>query len=136
MTAARERWTVEDHLGAAPPEHVALYRAVEALVHACGPVTVSPSRTTITFKGPRRGFLGARPTTRGVQGYLDLTRSLVGDPRIRSAAPYTGRLWVNQYRLTSPADLDDVFAGWVAEAYRVGCGDHLNGPRVHGTGPA
>jgi hypothetical protein len=122
---ARGRWTVEDHLLGALPEHVDLYRAVEAAIHACGPVTVSPSKTTITFKGVRRGFMGARPTRRGVQGYLDLTRSLVGDPRILSSAPYTARLHVNQYRLTTLADLDETFLAWVREAYRVGEGDHL-----------
>lgn len=119
------RWTVEDHLSGAPPEHVELFRALEAVIHACGPVTVSPSKSTITFKGARRGFIGARPTRRGVQGYLDLTRSLVGDPRILSSTPYTARLHVNQYRLTSPADLDETFVGWVHEGYRVGQGDHL-----------
>ena len=118
-------WTVEDHLRDAPAEHVKLYRAIEAAIRACGPVTVSPSKTTITFKGARRGFIGARPTRRGVQGYLDLTRSLVGDRRILSSSPYTGRLHVNQYRLTDLADFDETFIGWVREAYLVGQGEHL-----------
>lgn len=118
-------WTVEDHLDGAPPEHVELYRALEAVIHDCGPVTVSASKTTVTFKGTRRGFIGARPTSRGVQGYLDLTRSLVGDRRILRSTPYTARLHVNQYRLTSLADLDDTFVAWVQEGYRVGQGAHL-----------
>lgn len=125
MPDAHGSWTVEDHLRDAPAEHVQLYRAVEAAIHDCGPVTVSPSKTTITFKGRRRGFIGARPTRRGVQGYLDLTRSLVGDDRILSSSPYTNRLRVNQYRLTTLADLDDTFTAWIHEAYRVGQGDHL-----------
>ncbi|NJC73508.1 hypothetical protein HC031_27840 [Planosporangium thailandense] len=127
MPDADGRWTVEDHLRGAPVEYVELYRAVEAAIHACGPVIVSPSKTTITFKGSRRGFVGARPTRRGVRGYLDLTRSLVGDRRILSSSPYTGRLHVNQYRLTTLADLDDTFISWLQEAYRVGQGDHLHG---------
>jgi Domain of unknown function (DUF5655) len=127
MPDAAGRWTVEDHLRDAPAGSVALYRAVERAVHACGPVEVSPARTTITFKGSRRGFAGARPTRDGVRGYLDLTRSLAGDFRILRSSPYTSRLHVNQYRLTSPADLDDTFLGWIREAYRVGQGDHLRG---------
>ena len=126
MPDAEGRWTVEDHLRDAPQESVALYRAVEAAIRACGPVVLSPARTTITFKGPRRGFAGARPTRQGVRGYLDLTRSLAGDPRILSSSPYTGRLHVNQYRLTSPADLDETFLGWLEEAYGVGQGEHLH----------
>ncbi len=118
-------WTVEDHLAGAPPEHVALYRQVEALVHAQGPVVVSVSKTTITFKGRRRGFAGARPTRRGVRGYLDLMRPVDDDPRITNVTPYTARLFVHQYLLRSPDDVDATFEAWVHEAYRVGEGDHL-----------
>ncbi len=121
----QKAWTVEDHLREASPEHVSLYHAVAALIAEHGPVTLSVSKTTITFKGIRRGFAGARPTKHGVEGYLDLTRSLAGDPRIRRASPYTKRLFVNHYRVASEADLDATFRGWVAEAYAVGRGDHL-----------
>jgi hypothetical protein len=127
MSDAKPAWTVADHLRDAPPEHVELYRAVERLLLGCGDVTVSVAKTTITFKGRRRGFAGAKPTARGVTGYLDLTRSLAGDRRIRSASPYTKRLYVNHYLLSSPADLDDTFRAWAHEAYRVGEGDHLAG---------
>ena len=51
-------WTVEDHLRDADPAHVALYRRVEALILGQGDVEVSVSKTTITFKGRRRGFAG------------------------------------------------------------------------------
>jgi hypothetical protein len=118
-------WTVEDHLRDASPEHVALYHAVAALILEQGPVTLSVAKTTITFKGVRRGFAGARPTKHGVEGYLDLQRPLLGDPRIRNSSPYTKRLFVNHYRVASEADLDDTFRGWIAEAYAVGRGDHL-----------
>ncbi len=119
-------WTVEDHLEGADPVHVALYRQVEALVLGQGPGEVSVSKTTITFKGRRRGFAGARPTRTGVRGYLDLMR-VVEDPRITNVTPYTSRLFVHQYRLTGPQDVDETFARWVHEAYRVGEGDHLLG---------
>jgi hypothetical protein len=118
-------WTVEDHLRGQEQRWVDLFRAVEAAILACGPVTHAVSRTTITFKGTRRGFAGARPTPRGVDGYLDLMRPLSGDPRIRRSEPYTGRLHVNHYRLTAPEQLDDTFRDWLAEAYAVGQGAHL-----------
>ena len=118
-------WTVDDHLRGHSGEHVALYDAVAAIFCGFGPTTLSVAKTTITFKGSRRGFAGARPTKNGVEGYLDLTRSLVGDPRIKRASPYTKRLFVNIYRVATPADLDETFIGWAREAFAVGQGEHL-----------
>jgi hypothetical protein len=120
----RDEWTVEDHLRGKPPGSVALYRRFVELVEACGPVNYAVAKTTITFKGSRRGFAGAKPTPRGLAGYLDLQR-LVEDPRILSASPYTKRLYVHQFRITAPEELDDEFAGWLREAYAVGQGHHL-----------
>lgn len=63
--------------------------------------------------------------------YLDLQRR-VDDPRITRSSPYTGRLYVHQFRIRAPGELDDEFAGWIHEAYQVGNGAHL-GPRPHPT---
>ncbi|MEV0560474.1 hypothetical protein [Dactylosporangium sp. NPDC050588] len=41
------------------------------------------------------------------------------------ASPYTKRLFVHQFRIGDRGQLDDAFAGWVAEAYEVGQGGHL-----------
>ncbi|HEY6746081.1 MAG TPA: DUF5655 domain-containing protein [Mycobacteriales bacterium] len=117
-------WTVEDHLRDQPAASVALYREFVRLVEACGPFSYAVAKTTITFKGSRRGFAGARPTARGLAGYLDLQRA-VGDPRIRSVSAYTKRLYVHQFRIGSADELDAEFAGWVREAYAVGAGAHL-----------
>lgn len=117
-------WTVEDHLRGKPDASVALWRRFVALVEACGPFEFSPAKTTVTFKGVRRGFAGARPTATGVDGYLDLQRE-VRDPRIRTSSPYTKRLFVHQFRVAAPEQLDEEFAGWVREAYAVGAGAHL-----------
>ncbi len=126
MVAMDERvWTVDDHLRDADPAHVELWRAFAALVESTGPVTYAVAKTTITFKGPRRGFAGARPTRRGVDGYLDTMRPLDGDPRILRSSPYLTRLYVNHFRISTLADLDDTFAGWVREASAVGAGAHL-----------
>jgi hypothetical protein len=108
-------WTVQDHLRDKPPGCVALYQRFVELVGACGPFTYAVAKTTITFKGGRRGFAGARPTMYGLAGYLDLQRTLE-DPRILSAAPYTKRLFVHHFRVSSRDQLDDEFAGWVREA--------------------
>jgi Domain of unknown function (DUF5655) len=117
-------WTVEDHLAGTPESSVALYREFVRLVEACGPFTYAVSKTSITFKGSRRGFAGARPDAAGLRGYLDLQRS-VEDPRITNVSPYTKRLFVHHFRIRSPDEMDDRFAAWIAEAYAVGAGAHL-----------
>ena len=104
---------------------MALYRRFVEMLAECGPFSYSVTKTTITFKGGRRGFAGARPTRRGLSVYLDLQR-VIEDRRVISAAPYTRRLFVHQIRLTAPEDLDEGFRGWVREAYAVGQGAHLS----------
>jgi len=119
-------WTVEDHLRDKPQASIAMFDRFVELVRNCGDVSVAPTKTTITFKGARRGFAGARPTETGLDVYLDLQRQ-ERDPRIRQVSPYTKKLFVHHLRLTSIDELDDEFAGWVREAYAVGRGDHLRG---------
>jgi hypothetical protein len=119
-----QQWTIEDHLRDKPPVSVALYLRFVQLVAECGPFSYAVARTTITFKGSRRGFAGARPTTRGLAAYLDLTRQ-VTDPRIIRSSPYTKRLFTHQVRLTRLEELDDSFAALIREAYAVGAGAHL-----------
>ena len=120
-------WTVEDHLAGQPESSVALYRQFVRLVEACGPFSYTVSKTSITFKGRRRGFAGARPDAHGVRGYLDLQRA-VEDQRITNVSPYTKRLFVHHFRIRSAEEMDEDFAGWVREAYAVGAGDHLAHP--------
>ncbi len=117
-------WTVEDHLRGKPSFVVELYKRFVQLVESCGPAVLSVSKTAISFKGSRRGFAGAKPTNRSLDGYLDLQRRVV-DPRIRRADPYTKRLFVHHFRVASPDELDDEFGGWIREAYEVGQGGHL-----------
>jgi len=119
-----EDWTVADHLAGKPDEIAALYRRFIALVEECGPFTYRVTKTAITVKGTRRGFAGAKPTARSLDGYFDLQREL-RDPRIQRASPYTSRLFVHHFRVISPDQLDDEFAGWIREAYDVGAGAHI-----------
>jgi hypothetical protein len=117
-------WTVDDHLRGRGPAVIRLYERFVELITACGPFEVSVAKTAITFKGSRRGFAGAKPKDQWLDGYLDLQRQLK-DPRILRASPYTKRLFVHQFRVTAPDQLDEEFAGWVREAYEVGEGRHL-----------
>ena len=103
---APEEWTVERHLERGSPEVVVLYRAFVDLISACGPFSYSVSKTAITMKGSRRGFVGAKLRPRSLDGYLDLQRQ-VSDPRILRSSPYTSRLFVHQFRITRLEELDD-----------------------------
>jgi hypothetical protein len=121
-----ETWTVEDHLRGKPAVAVDLYRRFVRLVEACGPFEYSPTRRQIGFQ-LRRIFAGVKLTDRGLEGYLDIARK-IDSPRFRDAAPYTKRLFVHHFRISSPEELDDEFAGWVRESYAVGEGKHLEQP--------
>lgn len=120
-----DNWSVERHLTDKPMNVIDVYEHFVELVSACGPFTYSVTKTAIAFKGSHRGFAGAKPRNFSLDGFLDLQRE-VHDARFRRVSPYTKRLFVHHFRITSPKQLDDSFAGWVDEAYQVGCGAHLD----------
>jgi hypothetical protein len=118
-------WTINRHLEAGSDRGRDLFRRFVELVAACGEYTTAVAKTTITFKGPRRGFAGARPVGDRLQGYFDVTYR-VDDPRIRSVSPYQKDLFVHHFRVESPEQLDEEFGRWIADAYdQVGCGSRL-----------
>lgn len=127
MTGMSDDWTVERHLKDKPAEVIALYHRFIELATACGPFTYAVAKTAITLKGSRRGFAGAGLGMKSLDGYFDLQRQVTG-PQIRRSAPYTKRLFVHHFRVTGLDQLDDTFAGWIAEAYEVGQGAHLTRP--------
>jgi hypothetical protein len=119
-----KRYTLDDHLGDKDERVIDLYRRLVSIVERCGPFEYAVAKTAITFKGSRRGFAGAKPRKERLDGYFDLTRR-VEDPRILRSSPYTNRLFVHQFRITDPDQLDETFASWICEAYEVGQGTHL-----------
>jgi hypothetical protein len=117
-------WTVERHLVGRTQGVRDLYGAFVRALAMCGPFEVSVSKTAIAFKGARRGFAGVTPTAPGLRGFIDLQRR-VDSPRFSRVSPYTSRLFVHRFRLTSLDALDDEFTSWLLEAYAVGAGAHL-----------
>ena len=116
---ASPEWTVERHLEAGSDEGRALWHRFADLVAGCGEHSLSVAKTTVTFKGSKRGFAGARPKGDELIGYFDITYR-VDDPRIRTVSPYQKDLFVHHFRISS---IDDEFAGWIRDAYeQVGCG--------------
>jgi hypothetical protein len=119
-----DEWSVERHLTGASDTVVDLYRRFIELAERCGPFDYSVSKSAIVLKGTRRGFAGLRPRARSLAGFLDLQRPLT-DPRVSRSDPYTKRLFVVHFSVTRIEELDDEFAGWIAEAYAVGAGVHV-----------
>ncbi len=101
-------WTIERHLRDKPARVVALHYRFIALAEACGPFDYAVAKTAVSLKGSRRGFAGAVPTAKALDGHFDLQRQ-VADPRIRRSSPYTRRLFVHHFRVTSLNELDDDF---------------------------
>ena len=115
-------WTVEDHLDGADEQALELYRRFVAVVEAGGEFDFAPTRRQIGLRGARRIFAGVRLTKRGLEGYLDLPRT-VNSPRFRNVSSYTKKLSVHHFALERPEELDEEFAGWIRESYAVGRGE-------------
>lgn len=115
-------WTVEEHLADRPPASLRLYERFVERLRELGPLELAPTKNQIGLQ-TNRIFAGVRVTDRGLEGYVDLPRK-VESSRFRHVAPYTKRLWVHHFTLTSEGELDDEFAGWLSESYEVGWGTH------------
>jgi hypothetical protein len=122
-----DEWAIEQHLAGRSQIIVDLYDRFVELISDCGPFTYRVTKTAIAFKGTHRGFAGAKPKKTSLDGFLDLQRAVVDDRFLR-VSPYTKRLFVHQFRITSIAQMDNAFAQWVQEAYLVGTGAHRAAP--------
>jgi hypothetical protein len=119
-----QTWSVEELLRDLPSASLTLYHHFVALMTACGPFDYAVTKQNIGFRGSRRIFAGVLPSADGLHGYLDLTHP-VDDSRFARVSPYTKRLFVHTFHITSEAQLDQEWAAWVCEAYAVGQGHHL-----------
>ena len=119
----RELHSLEEHLGRVGPEVQELYRRFEALVRRCGPVTVLPEKTRIAFQ-VRMSFAAVSLRKRWMDGHVVLARRLE-HPRFRRIETFSPRNHLHAFRIGALEELDDVVAGWLAEAYEVGAQRHL-----------
>ena len=116
------RYYVEDHLDAASSAARRIYDAFVARLAECGPFELAPTRRQIGLRGSKRIFAGVSFKGDQLSGYLDLPRR-VSSPRFRNVSDYTHQLWVHHFTITTVDELDDEFAGWMAESlrHRPGC---------------
>jgi hypothetical protein len=119
---------LDDHfVGTVPTVRASFDRAL-AVVRRLGPVTVLPEKTRIALH-VRMSFAAFMPRVRWLDGHLVLARRL-DSSRFRRVETYSPRNVLHAFRLTEPDEVDDEFAGWLAEAYEVGRQRHLRGAPV------
>jgi hypothetical protein len=114
---------LDAHLAHTSPVVRATVDAIVDAVRALGPVDILPQRTRIALH-VRMSFAVLVPRSRWLDGHLVLARR-VDSTRFRRIEVYSPRNVVHSFRLSSPAEVDDQFRAWLAEAYRVGRQEHL-----------
>lgn len=76
----------------------------------------------------RMSFAAFMPRRSWLNGHLVLARR-IDSPRFGKVEVYSPRNVLHAFRLNSPDQVDDEFASWLIEAYRVGEQRHLQQPR-------
>lgn len=115
---------LDRHFEGTAPNVRATFDRIVAVVADLGPVSVLPERTRIALF-VRMSFAAFMPRTHWLDGHLVLARR-IGSPRFRRIDEYSPRNIAHAFRLTSPADVDREFTGWLVEAHRVGEQRHLD----------
>jgi uncharacterized protein DUF5655 len=121
---------LDRHFVGASPDVRETFDRVRAVVEAMGPVTVLSEKTRIALH-VRMSFAAFMPRKRWLDGHLVLARR-IDSPRFRRIEEYSPRNVLHAFRITSTADVDPEFKGWLAEAYAVGEQRHLKGHRASG----
>jgi hypothetical protein len=109
---------LDGHFAGKAPVVRATFDRLLVLVQALGPVSVLPEKTRIALH-VRMSFAALMPRRRWLDGHLVLARA-VDSARWRLVQTYSPRNVLHAFRLASPEEIDDEFAGWLAEAYEVG----------------
>jgi hypothetical protein len=113
--------SVDEHLARVPPPIQDLYRRFERLVLSTGPgIEVVPVKTRIALM-VRMRFAGCVLQQRAIRIGLILPRRM-DSSRIVRHETYGRPTPVGHYlKVQASSELDDELAGWVAEAYELGC---------------
>ena len=117
---------LDQHFAGASPQVRAAFDAALAAVSAVGPVQVLAEKTRIALQ-VRMSFAAFMPRRRWLNGHLVLARR-IDSPRFLRIDALSPRNVVHAFRLTGPADVDQEFTAWLAEAYEVGAQRHLRRP--------
>lgn len=114
---------LDTHFAGVEPNVRATFDRVLDVVAELGPVTVLPEKTRIALH-VRMSFAAFMPRKRWLNGHLVLARRAESE-RFRRVEEFSPRNVLHAFRLTTPDEVDEEFATWLAESYRVGRQDHL-----------
>jgi Domain of unknown function (DUF5655) len=117
---------LDQHFARVSPQVRATFDAVLAAVCAVGPVQVLAEKTRIALQ-VRMSFAAFMPRRNWLNGHLVLARR-IDSPRFLRIDTFSARNVVHAFRLAAPADVDEEFTAWLAEAYQVGAQQHLRRP--------
>lgn len=117
---------LEVHFQGRQPLVRELFDAYLALAEACGPVTVIPQKSRISFQVLVR-FAGAVTRKDCLHVWMWLKRRREHPTLIR-VEEFPRSDFVHTFRLTCREDLDQDLAALMREAYGVGCREHLRSP--------
>jgi hypothetical protein len=109
---------VADHFRDKAPATRALFRRFRDLVRACGPVHMYAQKTRIVFQ-VRARFAGVTPRKRHLVCTVWLRRR-VESGRFSKIEFLPPDNYIHTFHITGEADLDDVVAALLREAYAVG----------------
>jgi hypothetical protein len=114
---------LEHHLEGRPAAVREIVGRVIALAERNGPVTVLPQKTRIALAA-RMSFAALQPRRAWVDGHVVLARRREA-PRFTRIETFSPGNHLHAFRLSSPGDVDDEVASWLAVAYEVGMQRHL-----------
>lgn len=115
---------LERHFARAAPAVRATFDCILAAVRNQGPVEVLPEKTRIALH-VRMSFAAIMPRRHWLAGHLVLARR-IDSPRFLRVQTVSVRNVVHVFRLACPAEVDQEFTAWLAEAYQVGAQQRLN----------
>ncbi len=118
MWHACARHSLDEHFVCKDPKLRLLFDGLLGLLKRCGPVRVVPGKSGIAFQ-VRMRFAGVFVRKSYLEAGFVLPRRL-DHARIKKVIAYTPRAYGHHVEIHSPGDLDDEFAAWLCESYRVG----------------
>ncbi len=118
---------LEDHFEGRDPSVVATFKRLVTVARRSGPIKVLPEKTRIAFQ-VRMSYAAFALRRHWVDGHVVLARRLES-PRFRRIDVISPLNQVHVFRLTSPDEVDEEVATWLAEAYEVGAQRHLTPSR-------
>ena len=110
-----ETYSVKDHFVNKDPSVRALYDQLLSMLHALGPITEDPKKTSIHLN--RKSALAGVETRK--DGLLLNIKSdhQIKSPRIEKAEQISAKRFHHKVRISSNKDLDEELKAWLKEAY-------------------